>query len=110
MNLSGKWKIKTNFNEQTGKTTYRTVLVNKTIDGTPTYASVFIDFVGNAKDKPIENDMWIEVKPENAWLSFYKTIKDGKEIVTFNAKVKDFEISEQEQADYTDFGGEDLPF
>jgi hypothetical protein len=95
MNLSGKWLVRAKINDETGKVSYRTTIVNKTMDGEKEYATIFLNLVKDAKDKPIDDKTYIEVKPENAWLGFYKIKNDkGEEETIFVAKVKDFEMGE----------------
>lgn len=106
MNLSGKWKIKAKLNEETGKTSYRTILTSKNKEGETEYFSVFLTLVGAAKNKPIENDTYIIVDPQNAWLSFYGE-KDNQ---TITAMVKDFDYDEQPVVEETWIGDDDLPF
>ena len=105
MNLSGKWKIRTKANEMTGKVSYRTVLTTKDMEGNTQYHAIFLSLVGDAKNKPIDDGTYINVKPENAWLSFYR--KDEKDEVI--AMVKDFDYEEVQttQGSYED---DDLPF
>lgn len=106
MNLSGKWKIRTKVNEMTGKVSYRTVLTTKNIEGETEYYSVFLTLVGDAKNKPIDDNTYIIVKPENAWLSFYKRSETDAQIT---AMVKDFEYDEAPQTTTGD-SEDDLPF
>lgn len=111
MNISGKWKIKAKENEITKKMSYRTTITSKDLDGTVEFYTIFLQLVGEAKNKPIENDSYIIVKPENAWLSFFKK-EDKTEIV---AIVRDFEY-EPVQSEQTfnsnddDSNDDDLPF
>lgn len=114
MNLSGKWKIRTSVNENTGKISYRTTLMAKRIDGEPEYYTIFLSLVGEAKFKGIDDNSFIIVKPENAWLSFYRKNETETQMV---AMVKDFEV-ESEAQDTSDKAvnnqinsfGDDLPF
>lgn len=103
MNLSGKWKIRTKVNEQSGKISYRTVLTTKDMEGNTEYYSVFLSLVGEAKFKGIDDNTYIIVKPENSWLSFYRKSETETQIV---AVVKDFEYDTPRTTDY----GDDLPF
>ena len=105
MNLSGKWKIRTKVNEITGRVSYRTILTTKDMEGNNEYHAIFLNLVGEAKNKPIDDGTYITVKPENAWLSFYR--KDDKDEVI--AMVKDFEYDEAPQATTGD-SDDDLPF
>lgn len=98
MNLSGKWKIKTSVNETTGKISYRTNISTKDMEGNSEFYSVYINLVGDAKFKPIDNDMFIIVKPEDAWLSFFNKKEGGHQMV---AVVKNFEY-ENESEDTSD--------
>lgn len=112
MNISGKWKIRTKVNETTGKISYRTTITTKDIEGNTEYYTIFLSLVGDAKFKGIDDNSFIIVKPENAWLSFYRKSETETQIV---AIVKDFEY-ENEQEDSLDrafnnqTSGDDLPF
>lgn len=106
MNLSGKWKIRTKVNEITGKISYRTVLTAKDVEGNTEYHAIFLTLVGDAKNKPIDDGTYITVKPENAWLSFYR--KDDKDEVI--AIVKDFDYEEAQETPQGSYEGDDLPF
>lgn len=107
MNLSGKWKIRTKVNEITGRVSYRTILTAKDMEGNNEYHAIFLSLVGEAKNKPIDDGTYIIVKPENAWLSFYR--KDDKDELT--AIVKDFDYEEtQETPTFTSDSEDDLPF
>lgn len=111
MNLSGKWKIKASVNDVTGKISYRTTVSAKDKDGNTDFYTMFLNLVGDAKFKPIDNDMFIIVKPNDAWLSFFKKNEGGHQMV---AVVKDFEY-ENEEIESNRFnnqisGDDDLPF
>lgn len=106
MNLSGKWKIRAKVNEVTGRVSYRTVLTTKDMEGNTSYHSMFLTLVGDAKNKPIDDGTYINVKPENAWLSFYR--KDDKDEVI--AMVKDFDYEEVQETTQGSYEDDDLPF
>ena len=107
MNLSGKWKIKAKVNEVTGKVSYRTSLVQKDKDGKAEFYTVFLNLVKDARNKAIDDNQYIIVKPENAWLGFYR--KDNETQIVANvmdfdyADLEGFEIKQEDT-------GDDLPF
>ena len=113
MNLSGKWKIKTYVNEVTGKISYRTVITAKDMQGNAEFYTIFLNLVGEAKYKGIDDGTFIIVEPDDAWLSFYR--KNDKE-TQMVAMVKNFEY-EKESDDTSDRafnnqidGDDGLPF
>lgn len=106
MNLSGKWKIKASFNEATGKISYRTSITQKNMDGETEFYTVFLNLVKDAKYKAINDNQYIIVKPEDAWLSFYKKSDGTQQIV---AMVKDFEYEEGAETNQG-ISDDDLPF
>lgn len=115
MNLSGKWKIKTKVNEVTGKVSYRTIVTTKLQDGTTDFLTIFLNLVKDAKYKGIDNDQYIEVKPGDAWLSFYKgKDENGNDMTTLTAVVKDFNIVEENEntveVNEIQENDDDLPF
>ena len=106
MNLSGKWKIRTKVNEVTGRISYRTTITTKDINGNTEYHAIFLNLVGEAKNKPIDDGTYINVKPENAWLGFYRK-NESDELV---AMVKDFDYEEAQEPEFTSDSDDDLPF
>lgn len=111
MNLSGRWKIRATVNENTGKISYRTVLSTKKLDGTYEYYTMFVNFVGEAKYKVVDDNIFINVEPDDAWLSFYRKSEDESQMV---AMVKDFKFDEElgkvEAQPVETYSDDDLPF
>ena len=92
MNLSGRWKIRVKANEVTGKVSYRTTIVQRDLEGNTDFYTIFLNLVKDAKNKAIYDNQYIIVKPEDAWLGFYR--KDNETQII--AYVKDFEYDESE--------------
>ena len=82
-------KVKAKVNEVTGNISYRTVFSNKNADGTTFFASMFINFAQDAKNKPVDNDSYIFIK--NGFISPRET-KDGK--TEWNLVILDFDYDE----------------
>lgn len=107
MNLSGKWKIRAKVNEVTGKVSYRTSIAQKNKDGEAEFYTMFLNLVKDAKNKPIDDNSYIIVKPENAWLGFYR--KDNETQLVAN--VMDFDYADLEGFQVNQVNtDDDLPF
>ena len=89
MNISGNVKVKAKVNDMTGFISYRTVFTNKKADGETEFASMFINFVGEARNKPVDNDQMILVK--KGFIAF-KNDSEGKAV--WNLVVQDFDYQE----------------
>lgn len=104
-------KIKAKVNEVTGAISYRTVFTSKKQDGNTFFASMFVNFVQEAKNKPVDNDSYIFIK--SGFLSPRET-KDGK--TEWNLVVQDFDYDEStpsvepSQEFSTTYEDDDLPF
>ena len=105
-------KIKAKVNEVTGAISYRTVFTSKKQDGETFFASMFVNFVQEAKNKPVDNDSYIYIK--SGFLSPRET-KDGK--TEWNLVIQDFDYDTAEQEStiiQNEFFGvssdDDLPF
>jgi hypothetical protein len=105
-------KVKAKVNEVTGNISYRTVFSNKNPDGTTFFASMFINFAQEAKNKPVDNDSYIFIK--NGFIS-PREGKDGK--TEWNLVILDFDYDESTPSEepsqefaptYSD--DDDLPF
>lgn len=109
MNITGKIKVKAKVNEWNGSISYRTVLSNKRQDGETEFMSIFINLVKDAKNKPIDNDSYINVK--SGFLTFSKD-KEGKDILRI--VISDFDYEEEMQGNESFNAGETyddgLPF
>lgn len=104
-------KVKAKVNEVTGNVSYRTVFSNKKADGTTYFASMFINFAQEAKNKPVDNDSYIFIK--NGFIS-PREAKDGK--TEWNLVILDFDYDESEpsaepsQEFSASYDDDDLPF
>ena len=98
-------RVKTKVNEQTGKTSYRTVFSTKTIEGNKVYKSMFIRFINKAKNMIVENDQFINII--DGFISF-NLDKDGKE--TWVLVISDFDYNENSSNNEFDYSDDDLPF
>lgn len=97
-------KVKVKVNETTGRTSYRTVFSNKREDGSREYASMFIRFIKDAKNKIVENDTYIKIK--EGFLSF--NMINGTP--NWTLVISDFDYSEPREETFDDYSEEDLPF
>lgn len=111
MEIRGKIKVKVKVNEITNKTTFRTVLTNKKSDGETEFASLFINFAGQARDLSygIQNDDFIVI--QKGFLAFSND-ENGKSI--FKLIIQEFNFEESQKANANDIFGtsddDDLPF
>ena len=108
MNISGKWKIRTKVNDVTGKISYRTSITAKDMNGNTEFYTIFLSLVKDAKNKGINDGDYIIVKPENAWLNFYRKTNDDKD-TQIVAVVQDFEYADNPEFKETP-KSDDLPF
>lgn len=104
--FTGQRKIKSKINEATGNVTYRTIFTDKNQNGETIFGTMFVNFVGEAKNKPVDNDDVIDITK-----SFIKPRQDANGNIQWILVVQDF--------DYTTPSGEifgvtdsddDLPF
>ncbi len=85
MNISGKIKVRAKVNEITGSVSYRTTLVNTRQDGEKEFMTIFLNLIKEAKNKPIDDNSYIDIK--NGFLAFNTQTTDKVDKNT-GAKVK----------------------
>ena len=106
MDVIGRAKIKAKVNEVTNKISYRIVQTAKNQTGETIFASMFVNFVGEAKYKPVDNDQYINIK--KGFLSF-RNDAEGKTV--WNLVIQDFDYEEGNNTEFNPIDmDDDLPF
>lgn len=108
MDIKGKIKVFAKVNEIDGSISYRTYITSKSLDGKTLYHYMFLNLVGEAKNKPIDDNSFIDVK--NGFLSFNRTSKDGNAKDTLKVVISDFDYCEDKQSTNSTDDNLDLPF